>query len=80
VAKKPKLGKSEQTRVILSTGDKYQLCISKPERDPRHRVEIGIRLKAGTFDVESNYIAVLVEDEMLRVIIRDLQSRLGTAH
>jgi len=64
----------------MSTGDKYQLCISKPDKDPRHRVEIGIRLKSGTFDLDANYIAVLVEDEMLRVIIKDLQSRLETAN
>ena len=65
---------------IVRTGGKFQLCISSPEKDPEKRIEIGIQLKGGTFDPGSNYVAVLVEDDMLRVIIRDLQARLGSIH
>jgi hypothetical protein len=37
-------------------------------------------MKTGNFNSKSNYVAVLVEDEMLRVIIKDLTARLEKAH
>lgn len=64
---------------ILPIGNNYQLYIGAV-RNQKTKTEIGIRLKTGTFDGKSNYVAVLVEDEMLRVIIRDLQDRLEPAH
>ena len=65
---------------IVQTGGKFQLCISSPDKDPKQRIEIGIMMKGGTFDPESNYVAVLVEDSLLRVIIRDLTARLNSIH
>jgi hypothetical protein len=74
-----KLGAAEKP-VLLSTGDQFQLYISSPAKDPNNRTEIGIRMKTGNFNSKSNYVAVLVEDEMLRVIIKDLTARLEKAH
>lgn len=61
---------------IVQTGSNYQLYIANPESDPKRRIQIGIRLKEGTFDPATNFVAVLIEKDMLKTIIEDLQARL----
>ncbi len=59
--------------VKYQTGSKYELWIKEPEDK---KLEIGIRLKEGTFDSRTNYAAVLMNQTQIKLLINDLQNRL----